>query len=80
MRNVRCAHGDSLRFREARLGGWRRIWNTYREKWNGGVLNAEPHADAQVVGVLVEGLEEDDFALLDLQEATHLPRRLVYVA
>ena len=71
---------DSLRFREARLRGWRRIWNTYREEWDGGVLNAEPHADAQVVGVLVEGLEDDDFALLDLQEATHLPRRLVYVA
>jgi hypothetical protein len=71
---------DRLRFRPARLRGWRRVWNTYREEWKGGVLNVEPHEEAQVVGVLVEGLEEDDFALLDLQEVTHLPRRLVYVA
>jgi len=71
---------DTLRFREARLRGWRRIWNTYREEWNGGVLNVEPHDAGQVVGVLVDGLEEDDLALLDLQEVTHLPRRQVYVA
>jgi hypothetical protein len=79
----RAALGErarTLRFREARLAGWRRIWNAYREDWQGGVLNIEPHAGAQVVGVLVEGLEEDDFALLDLQEATHLPRRQVYVS
>jgi Gamma-glutamyl cyclotransferase, AIG2-like len=71
---------STLRFREARLRGWRRIWNAYSEAWSGGVLNIEPHDAAQVVGVLVGGLEEGDFALLDLQEATHLPRRQVYVA
>jgi hypothetical protein len=71
---------DQLRFSVARLRGWRRIWNAYREEWGGGVLNVEPHPDSEVVGVLISGLEEDDFALLDLQESTHLPRRLVYVA
>jgi hypothetical protein len=70
----------ALRFRVATLRGWRRIWNAYREEWGGGVLNVEPHGGAEVVGVVIEGLEEDEFALLDLQEATHLPRRLVYVA
>lgn len=71
---------SALRFRVATLRGWRRIWNAYREEWAGGVLNVEPHPGAEVVGVVIEGLEEDDFTLLDLQEATHLPRRLVYVA
>ena len=70
----------AVRFRLATLRGWRRIWNAYREEWAGGVLNVEPYAGAEVVGVVIEGLEDDDFALLDLQEATHLPRRLVYVA
>ena len=70
---------QDLRFRVARLRGWRRIWNAYREEWRGGVLNVEPAAEAEVVGVLIEGLLEDDFVLLDLQEATHLPRREVYV-
>ena len=80
---LRAALGDKasgLRFRVARLRGWRRIWNAYRDEWQGGVLNVEPHTGAEVVGVVIEGLEEDDFALLDLQEATHLPRRVVYVA
>jgi hypothetical protein len=80
---LRAALGEragTLRFRVARLRGWRRIWNAYREEWEGGVLNVEPHPEAEVVGVVIEGLEEDDFALLDLQEATHLPRRVVYVA
>jgi hypothetical protein len=31
------------------------------------------------VGVLVEGLTEEDFVRLDAQEATHLPREKVYV-
>jgi hypothetical protein len=79
---LRAALGErtmALRFRVARLRGWRRIWNAYREEWRGGVLNVEAHTGAEVVGVVIEGLEEDDFALLDLQEATHLPRRVVYV-
>jgi hypothetical protein len=78
-----AALGDKargLRYRVARLRGYRRVWNAYREEWGGGVLNAEPHAGAELVGVLIEGLAEDDFALLDLQESTHLPRRVVYVA
>lgn len=74
------ARTDTLRFREACLRGWRRIWNTYREDWDGGVLNIEPHDGSQVVGVLVGGFEEDDFAALDRLEDTHLPRRQVYVA
>ncbi len=80
---LRAALGDKaagLRYRVAVLRGWRRIWNAYREEWGGGVLNVEPHQAALVVGVVISGLEEDDFALLDLQEATHLPRRVVYVA
>jgi hypothetical protein len=70
---------DAFRFRPARLPGWRRVWNTYREEWRGGVLNVEPHAAANVVGVLVEGVEESDLARLDSQESTHLPRETVYV-
>lgn len=78
-----AALGDrasTLEFKVARLRGWRRVWNAYRPDWEGGVLNVEPHADSEVVGVVIEGLALDDFALLDLQEATHLPRREVYVA
>ena len=78
-----AALGDragALRYRVARLRGWRRVWNAYRQEWGGGVLNVEPEAGSEVVGVVIEGLVEDDFALLDLQEATHLPRREVYVA
>jgi hypothetical protein len=71
---------DALTFKVATLRGWRRVWNAYREEWGGGVLNVERNAGAEVVGVVIGGLEEDDFTLLDLQEATHLPRRLVYVA
>jgi hypothetical protein len=80
---LRAALGEragGLRYRVAVLRGWRRIWNAYREEWGGGVLNLEPHQGGVVVGVVIEGLTEDDFALLDLQEATHLPRRVVYVA
>ena len=78
-----AALGDrasALRYRVARLRGWRRVWNAYRQEWGGGVLNVEPDADSEVVGVVIEGLAQDDLALLDLQEATHLPRRDVYVA
>lgn len=78
-----AALGDrvsSLRYRVARLRGWRRVWNAYRQEWSGGVLNVEPDADSEVVGVVIEGLVIDDFALLDLQEASHLPRHEVYVA
>ena len=78
-----AALGDrasALRYRVARLRGWRRVWNAYRQEWGGGVLNVEPDADSEVVGVVIEGLVKGDFALLDLQEASHLPRREVYVA
>jgi hypothetical protein len=80
---LRAALGEraaGLRYKVAVLRGWRRIWNAYREEWGGGVLNVEPYQGGVVVGVVIEGLGEDDFALLDLQEATHLPRRVVYVA
>ncbi|HVQ31397.1 MAG TPA: gamma-glutamylcyclotransferase family protein [Vicinamibacteria bacterium] len=78
-----AALGDrasTLRYKVARLRGWRRVWNAYRPEWNGGVLNVEPDPGSEVVGVLIEGMAPDDFTLLDLQEATHLPRREVYVA
>jgi hypothetical protein len=70
---------SSLRFRPARLAGWRRIWNSYREEWAGGVLNAEPRADSTIQGVLIEGLLPEDLARLDEQEKTHLPRQAVVV-
>ncbi len=55
----------TLRLRPARLGGWRRIWNVYHPDWNGATLNVEPRPEDTVVGVLVEGLSEEDFAVLD---------------
>jgi hypothetical protein len=70
---------DAMTYRVARLPGWRRVWNAYREEWGGGVLNLERSAMASVVGVLVDGLSEDDMALLDQQESTHLPREQVFV-
>jgi hypothetical protein len=69
----------TLRFRMARLSGWRRVWNAYREEWGGGVLNLEPAAQTEVVGVVIFGLTADDFARMDAQEATHLPRDTVFV-
>jgi hypothetical protein len=68
-----------LSMRPARLPGWRRIWNVFRPEWNGGVLNLEPSATDVVVGMLIEGLSDDDFVRLDTQESTHLPRDTVYV-
>jgi hypothetical protein len=82
LREALGPRADSLQFRPARLAGWRRIWNVYRQEWYGGVLNAEPAPStpgAEIVGVLVEGLEEEDFERLDAHEATHLPRERVYV-
>jgi hypothetical protein len=70
---------STLRLRPARLGGWRRIWNVYHPDWNGATLNVEPRPDDNVVGVLVEGLSEEDFAVLDERQATLLPRETVYV-
>ncbi len=78
-RAVLGLRADALAFRPARLDGWRRIWNAYREEWDGGVLNIERHPGAHVWGVVVEGLGEGDFAALDAQEATHLPRERVFV-
>ena len=73
------ARVSTFTFRVARLPGYRRVWNTYREEWGGGVLNAEPQEGASLVGVLIEGLTDDDFALLDRLESSHLPREQVYV-
>ena len=70
---------DVVTLRPARLPGWRRIWNVFRPEWNGGVLNLEPSPSDVVVGMLVEGLTEDDIQLLDSKESTHLPRDTVYV-
>jgi len=70
---------DLMTFRVARLPGWRRVWNAYREDWGGGVLNLEPAATSSVVGILIDGLTDEDFASLDRQESTHLPRESVYV-
>jgi hypothetical protein len=79
LRDVLGPRADALVFRPARLPGWRRIWNVFRQEWNGGVLNIEPSPAAVVVGILVEGLDEPDFQRLDTQEASHLPRETVYV-
>jgi acyl-CoA thioesterase YciA len=67
-----------FRYRVARLHGWRRVWNTYREEWQGGVLNAV-RAEGVIVGVLVAGLTPEDLSQLDSQESTHLPRQVVLV-
>jgi hypothetical protein len=79
LRGALGERADGLTFRVARLPGWRRIWNTYRDEWGGGVLNLERAADVAVVGVLVEELTEADFAVLDHGESTHLPREQVVV-
>jgi gamma-glutamylcyclotransferase len=79
---LREAIGDraaAVTYRPARLPGWRRIWNVFRTEWNGGVLNLEPSPNDVVVGMLIEGLTEDDMAVLDSHESTHLPRDTVYV-
>jgi gamma-glutamyl AIG2-like cyclotransferase len=78
----RSALGDraaGLRFQVARLAGWKRAWNAYRPEWEGAVLNIEPDPGGVVVGVLVDGLTDLDWALLDDQERTHLPRERVSV-
>lgn len=80
---LRDALGDrktgTLRLRLARLPGWRRIWNVYHPDWNGATLNVEPRTEDTVVGVLIEGLSQEDFAVLDEREASLLPRETVYV-
>jgi len=78
-RNALGDHAFGFRYRVARLPGWRRVWNAYREEWEGGVLNAERATEATIVGVVVEGLTLDDLSLLDAQESTHLPRQTVMV-
>ena len=70
---------DTLRLRPARLQGWRRIWNVYLPDWNGATLNVEPRPEDSVVGVLVEGLAEQDLGVLDRLQANLLPREIVYV-
>jgi gamma-glutamylcyclotransferase len=79
LRDALGERADALTLRPARLPGWRRIWNVFRPEWNGGVLNLEPSPNDVVVGILVEGLTEDDIQLLDSKESTHLPRDTVYV-
>jgi hypothetical protein len=74
-----AARAEELSLQPARLRGWRRIWNVYRPEWHGGVLNIEPSPNDVVVGILVEGLTDEDFGKLDSQESTHLPRETVYV-
>jgi len=79
LREALGARTDALALRPARLPGWRRIWNVYRSEWGGGILNLEPSPGDVVVGILIEGLEEEDLQRLDAQESTHLPRETVYV-
>lgn len=79
LREALGERADAFVLRPARLSGWRRIWNVYRQDWNGGVLNVEPCDDAVVVGILVEGLRPADFEILDAQEFTHLPRETLLV-
>src|SRR5262249_31201400 len=71
--------GRGFRYRVATLRGWRGIWNTYREKWHGGVLNAERGPSGVIVGVLVQKVTPEDLDQLDSQEDTHLPRQTVIV-
>ncbi len=78
-RAVLGAGADRLTFRPARLHGWRRIWNAHREEWGGGVLNLERHPGAEVWGVVVDGLSDEDIGRIDVLEATHLPREGVFV-
>jgi gamma-glutamylcyclotransferase (GGCT)/AIG2-like uncharacterized protein YtfP len=74
------ARADALVFHVGRLRGWRRTWNGARPEWPGGaILNLEPDSAAEVVGVVVEGLDEGDWSSLEEQEATHLPREKVEV-
>jgi len=68
-----------FRYRVAALRGWRRIWNTYRDEWQGGVLNAKRHPSEVIRGVLVERMTPEDLSQLDSQEDTHLPRQTVLV-
>ncbi len=79
LREALGGRADALSLRPARLVGWRRVWNVFRDEWGGGILNAEPSLGSTIVGVLVSGLGEEDFARLDAQESTHLPRETVYV-
>jgi gamma-glutamylcyclotransferase len=80
LREALGPRGDALVLKPARLPGWRRIWNVYRPEWHGGVLNLEPSPPDVVVGMLVEGLTDEDFVKLDAHESTHLPREAVYVS
>ena len=79
LRGALGSRADAMSYRVARLPGWRRVWNAYREEWGGGVLNLEPNPEASVVGILIDGLSDEDLALLDGQEDTHLPREPVLV-
>jgi gamma-glutamylcyclotransferase len=79
LREALGERADTLVLRPARLPGWRRIWNVFRPEWGGGVLNVEPSPGDTVVGILVEGLSEEDLARLDSRESTHLPREKAYV-
>jgi len=79
LREALGPRADTLSFRPARLPGWRRVWNVFRDEWGGGVLNVEPSPDHVVVGMLVGELGEPDLRVLDAREATHLPRETVYV-
>jgi len=79
LREALGPRAGEMTLRAARLPGWRRIWNVFSPEWNGGVLNLEPSPADVVVGMLIEGLSESDFKLLDTQESTHLPRETVYV-
>ena len=79
LRDALGERADVVTMRPARLPGWRRIWNVFRSEWNGGVLNLEPSPNDVVVGMLVEGLVEDDLQLLDSRNSTHPPATDVYV-
>ena len=70
-RRSRCASPAS--------SGWRRIWNVYRPDWDGRGPQRRAEPGDNVVGLLVEGLREQDLARLDTLEASHLPRETVYV-
>src|SRR6185436_1298030 len=79
LRDALGERADTLTLRPARLPGWRRIWNVFRPEWNGGVLNLEPSPNDVVVGILVEGLTEEDLQLLDWKDSAHLRGASVYV-
>lgn len=70
---------SSLRIKAARLRGWRRCWNGVRPSYGGAVLNLRKDPQGALWGGVVTGLTEENWARLDEQERSHLPRTRILV-